>query len=157
MGTDIARGALDVGHAVIATAATRTVSPRHSAGTRTLLIISASFGSCPPSRPGTRARLCPLRVVATFPLLAVVARLVEPVAVLLGGPAVCPAVLLDRVRRQTQLGHRPHRCPVPQRAGDGLLQGLLRLPHAVHSGVNQDGVYLGDRSRIGHAAEARAV
>src|SRR3954468_16574311 len=87
-----------------------------------------------------------------LPLVAVVAGLVEPLAVLLGGPAVCPPVLLHRVGRHALFGDRAHRGTVPQRLSHDLLQLLLRPPDTVQGSADSRGVGSGDRSRIGHAS-----
>src|SRR3954451_13042382 len=101
----------------------------------------------PPHPGGPRATV--------LPLIAVVAGLVEALAVLLGGPAMCPPVLLHRVGRHALVGDRAHRGTIPQRLSHGLLQLLLRPPDTLQGSADARGVGSGDRSRIGHASRPR--
>src|SRR3954471_6687190 len=77
----------------------------------------------------------------SVPLVALVAGLVEALAVLLGGPAVCARTAAP-CSATRQVGNRPHRRTVLQRLSDGSLELLLRGPNAGHRGADLAGMRL---------------
>jgi hypothetical protein len=79
--------------------------------------------------------------VGALTFLPVPAGLVEPPAVLLGGPAMRAPVLLHRVGRESQLSDSAHARAVEKGPGDGLLQLVLGVADADECGADPVGVW----------------